>query len=153
MARNELMEDLPENIPELEETCPICILTKATKITRGPNTDVSTPPPHGFMLQTDFSFFNVESIRGFTSTFVAICSDTSYPFGLPPIIKRPLLDILIFLVTTLRNQDKKVAFIRVDEDGELVRCSEFIKTCHNMNIMVQNIGGNASFLNDKKCNS
>ena len=101
------------------------------------------------MLQMDFAFFNVESIRGFTSTFVAICSATSYPFGFPSRSKRPPLDILKFLVTTLRNQDKKVAFIRVDEDGALARSSEFMRTCHNMNIIVQTTGGDASSLNGK----
>ena len=71
MAKNGLMEGLPENLPELEEPCPICLLNKATKIPRGPTTDVSKFAS-GFMLQMDFSFFNVESIHGFTSTFVDI---------------------------------------------------------------------------------
>ena len=146
MARKGLMEGLPENFPEFEEPCPIYILTKATKIPRGPTTDVSKFAP-GFMLQMDFSFFNVESIRGFTSSFVAICSSTSYLFGLPSRSKRPPLDILKCLVTTLRDQDKKVAFIRVDEDGALERSSEFMRTCHNMIIMFQTIGGDASSLN------
>ena len=97
----------------------------------------------------DFAFFNVESIRGFTSTFVAICSATSYPFGFPSRSKRPPLDILRFLVTTLRNKDKKVAFIRVDEYGALARSSEFIKTCHNMIIIVHTTGGDAFSLNVK----
>ena len=35
MARKLLMEGLPENIPDLEENCPIFLFTKATKITRG----------------------------------------------------------------------------------------------------------------------
>ena len=48
------MEGLPENLPELEEPCPICLLTKATKISRGPTTDVSKFAP-GFMLQMDSS--------------------------------------------------------------------------------------------------
>ena len=96
------------------------MMTKATKIPRGSTTDVSKISP-GFMLQMDFSFFNVESIRGFTSTFVAICSATSYLFGFPSRSKRPPLGILKFLVTTLINQDKKVALIRVDEDGALAR--------------------------------
>ena len=95
------------------------------------------------------AFINVESIRGFTSTFVAICSANSYPFVFPSRSKRPPLDILKFLVTTLRNKDKKVAFIRVDEDGALSRSSEFMKTCHNMNIIVQTTGGDASSLNGK----
>ena len=36
-----LTEGLPENIPILEEPCPIFILTKAIRIPRGPTTDVS----------------------------------------------------------------------------------------------------------------
>ena len=105
--------------------------------------------PHGFMLQMYFAFFNIESIRGFTSTFVAICSATSYPFGFYYKSKRPPLDILKLLVTTLRNQDKKVAFIRVVEYGALIRYSESMKTCHNMNIIVQNTSGYASSINGK----
>ena len=35
------------------------------------------------------------------------------------------------------NQDKKVAFIPVDEDGALEISPEFMKTCHNINIIVQ----------------
>ena len=80
---------------------------------------------------------------------MAICSATSYPFGFPFRSKSPPLDILKFLVTTLRNQDKKVSFIRVDEDGALEKYSEFMKTCHNMNIIVQTTGGYASSLNGK----
>ena len=69
------MEFLPENLPELEEPCPIYILIKATKIPRGTTTDVSKISL-GLMLQMDFAFFNVESISEFTSTFVAIFSAT-----------------------------------------------------------------------------
>ena len=97
----------------------------------------------------DFSFFNVESIGGFNSTFVDICSTTSHPFGFPSIIKCPPLDILKFLVNKLRNKDKKVAFILFDEYGALSRSSEFIKTCHNMNILVQTTGEYAYELNSK----
>ena len=96
-----------------------------------------------------FAFFNVESTRGFTSTFVALCSANSHPFGFPSRSKRPPLDTLKFLVTKLRNQDKKVSFIRVDEDGELARSSEFMKKFHNMNIIVQTICGYSSSINDK----
>ena len=97
----------------------------------------------------DFAFSNAEIIRGFNSTCVAIYSATSYSFGFPSRIKRPPLDILKFLVTTLINQDKKVAFIRLDEYGALARSSEFIRTCHNMNIIVQTTGGYSSSLNGK----
>ena len=112
------MEGPLENLPELEQPCPIYLLTKETKMPRGPTTYVSNFPP-GFMLHMDFSFFNVESIRGFTSTFVTICSAIFYPFGFLYRSKRPPLDVLKCFVTTLRNQDKKVAFIRVYEYGAL----------------------------------
>ena len=101
------------------------------------------------MLHVDFSFFDFESIRGFTSTFVAICPATSYPFGFPPRSKFAPLDILKFLVTTSRNDEKKVAFIQVDEYGLLERSSKLMKTCNNMNTIVKNTGGDASSLNSK----
>ena len=70
------MEGIPENLTGLEEPCPIFLLTKATKIPKDPTTDVSNFAP-GFTLQMDSAFFNVEIIRGFTSTFVSVCSYTS----------------------------------------------------------------------------
>ena len=63
--------------------------------------------------------------------------------------KRPPLDILKFIVTTLRNQDKKVSFIKFYSDGALARSSEFMKTCHNMNIIVQTTCGDSSSINGK----
>ena len=94
-------------------------MTKAIKISIGTTINVSKISP-GFMLQIYFACFDVGSIRGLTSTFVAICSSTSYPFVFPSRIKPLSIDTLKLLVTTLRNQDKKVAFIRVDEYGAKV---------------------------------
>ena len=74
---------------------------------------------------------------------------SSYPFGFTSRSKRPPLDILKFIITTLRNQDKKFAFIRVDKYGDIARYYESMNTCHNMNIIVQNTGGYTSSLNGK----
>ena len=145
------MEDIPENLPELEDPFPICLLTNAAKISRGKTIDVSKFAT-GFILQIDFAFFNAESIREFTSTFESICSDTLCPFVFPSRSKRPPLDILKFIVATLRNQYKKFSFIKVDENGALSRSSEFMKTSHNMNIIVQTTGEYASSLNGKSEN-
>ena len=76
------MNSLPTDITDLEEPLPIFLLNKSTKIPIGPNIDVSIFSPR-FMLQIDSSFFHVEIIHVFTSTFVAICSATSYPFVFP----------------------------------------------------------------------
>ena len=101
------------------------------------------------MLKLDFAFSNVESICVFTSIFVAIRSATSYNFEFTSRIKRPLLEIFKLIVTTFRNQDKKVVFVRVYEYGELARSSEFMNICHNMNIIVQTTCGDACYFNGK----
>ena len=80
---------------------------------------------------------------------MAVLSATSSPFGFPYRSKRPPIDILKFLVTTLRNQDKKFTFIRVNKDGNLERSSKFMQTCHNMNIIVNTTCVDAYFLNVK----
>ena len=102
MAIKVLTEVPPTNLTELEEPRPICLMKKATKIPRGPTTDVLKFSP-GFMLHIDFVFFNVESILGFTSTFVDLCSSTSYPFGFTSRSKRLPIEILKLIVTTLSN--------------------------------------------------
>ena len=77
------------------------------------------PPPlighAGARVYTSIGFFlfNLESINVFTLNYVAIYSDTSYPFGFTYKIKLTPFDIFKFIFTTLRNQDKKVAFIKV----------------------------------------
>ena len=148
MARKLLMEGLPKNLPDLEEPCPICILTKSTKIIRGTTTDISKFATV-FMLQMYYDFFNIECIRGLTSNVVATCSSHSYPFGFPSRNKPPPLNIMNFFVTTLINQYNKVSFIRVDEDGALERSSEFMNICHDMNITVQTTGVDTYCLNGK----
>ena len=94
-------------------------------------------------------FSILKASMDFTQFFVATCFATSHPFGFTYRSKRPTLDIIKLLVTALRNQDNKVSFIRVDEDGALVSFSELMKTCHNMTIIVHTTGGDASSLNGK----
>ena len=141
-------EESSKNIPYLKEPWPIFIITKSNKISIGPIIDVSNFAP-GIILEMDFAFFNVKIIRIFTSTFVTICSATSYPFGLLPRSKHLTLDIPNLLATLLNNHDKKTAFIWLDVDGPLVIYSEFIWTCCNMNIIVQITGDNTYSLNGK----
>ena len=148
MAKKGLWKGLPENLPELEESFRIYLLNKETKIPWYPTPDVSKYSP-GFMLKMDFVSFNVESIRGFTSIVLDICSATSYLFGFTSRIKCPPLEILQFLVTKLKNQDNKVALIRAYEYGALARSSEFMNTYHNTNIIVHTTYVDASSINGK----
>ena len=107
-----------------------------------------TPPPW-FHASYVSCVFNVEIIHGFTSNFVDICSATLHPFRFPTRSKQLPLDILKFLVTTLRDNDKKVEFVLVDEDRPILRSSEFIRTYHKMNIIVQTKRVYASSINGK----
>ena len=137
------MEGLPENLPKMEEPRPICLLTNATNTPRGLTTDfLNLPLGSCFRLILRFSLLKA-------SVVVDICFATSYHFGFSSINKCPPLDKLKYVVTTLRNQDNKLAFIQVDKDEELARSSEFMKTCHRINIIVQTVGVDASSLNGK----
>ena len=70
-------------------------------VSRSPNyfstPDTSFILEMGFMIKLGFFFFDDER------TFVAICSDTSYPFGFTSIIKLTPIDILKLPVTALWN--------------------------------------------------
>ena len=109
----------------------------------------SMPRIPGITLEIDFRSFNVKIICGFTSILVAMYSATSYPFCFPYRRKRPPIEIFKLLVTTLSNQDKKVALIWVEEYEALAIYSELMKTWNNMNIIVQTTGADASSLNGK----
>ena len=149
MERKRLLEGIPKHIPDLKNPCPVCLLTKATKINRGLTIDVSKNFP-GFMLQIDLAFFNAEIIHGVTSTVVAISSANSYPFGFPSKSKHSPLDILKFPITTLINKDNKFTFIRVDEDGAMSIYFEFMEIYNNMNIVAQTTGVDAFSINGKQ---
>ena len=62
----------------------------------------------------------------------------------------PPLDIFKFLFNELRNPDKKVLFIIVDEDESLARSSEFMKTCNNMGSIVQTTAGDVYYIKGLK---
>ena len=78
-----------------------------------------------------------------------ICYATLYPFGFSSRIKHSPLDILKIIFTTLSNNDKKVEFVQVDEDGVLTRSFEFMNTCHNMNMIVKTTGEDAYSIDGK----
>ena len=57
------------------------------------------------------------------------------PYGSPAELR---IDCLVVFLTScaMEQEDNKVAFIRVDEDGALARSSEFMNTYHNTKIIV-----------------
>lgn len=109
-------------------------------------TDYSLYCPGSFIF-LDFSFYNVVSIRGFSSVIDIICASTRYSFSFPTRPKRVPLDILKWLFAILNKENKTVRIIRVDEDGALARSREFCKLVQLQNISLQTTGGYMSSLN------
>ena len=112
----------------------------------GPTIDIQKFYPD-LMIRMYFALFIVERIYVFTSTFMALCSATSYQFSFTPRSKIPPLDILKLLVATLREKDKKCPFIRVYKHGALAISSKLMQAYHNMNTIVQETVGDESSLN------
>ena len=147
MAHNNSLQHLPRNLKILECPCPICLKCKLPKLPRNPTVSTHHLEP-GQMLQMDFAFMNTESIRGFTSYLSCDCVSSKYSYRFCTRRKRAPVDIIRWIIITLRSQGKKVNFIRFDEGRELARSYEI----NNMlvtefQVVMQTTGGYASHLN------
>ena len=123
--------------------CWICNLTKPTRLPRGNLIDKSNQPPF-FRTCWDFQFFNVTSIRGFTSALTVVCESTSYPFAIPCRSRAPPADIFRYVIRTIRSLGYAPIFIRVDRDGALAQSAEFCMVVTSENCILETTGGGNS---------
>ena len=131
----------------LNRRCPICDAAGATKLPRGPPVD-TTELPVGMLFHLDFTFFNVESIRGFSSVLVIVEATTRYLWFFPCRHKSAPIDLCLFFFGHLRRQGLPVCDIRTDEDGALIGNTEFCSTMYkSLGIVMQSTGGGASTIN------
>ena len=148
MKNANLMDGLPTKIIDFHDSyrCPICALTKATRLpTHKHATRINHLP--GDCLAMDFSFWNVKSIRGFTSLLSVVCITTRFSFAFPSRNKRPPLATIRWLIIILRKQGFKVIYIQTDEGGELGRSTEFLKLLTSLNCTYFGTGKSGSALN------
>lgn len=126
MKNLNLMTGMPTKIPNFHYSydCPICLLSKATKVPRTPY-QYKEHYISGEFFCLDFSFWNVISIRGFTSSLSAICMKTRYSFVFPTRNKRPPLATITWFIQTLHRQGYPVLYIQIDKGGELGRSTDF----------------------------
>ena len=151
LIKSDLLKDLPPSLKEISNfdcTCWVCNLRKATKLPRGKIVDCSTLAPFQ-RLHVYFSFFSVVSIRGFTSALDVTCASTSYPFGFPTESKSPPIEILRWLIGTLRSMGHVVNLIRVDEGGELANSSSFAEFVFKSDCVLESTGAGNSTNNGK----
>ena len=151
IIKNNLLSDIPGNLKDIagfDCTCWICQLRKAVRVPRGKLTDNTNLAPFQ-CLHVDFSFFNIRSIRGFTCGLDVACASTSYPFAFPTKSKSPPIDILRWLLNSLRSLGHVINFIRVDEGGELANSTVFSEFVFKNNCILQTTGGGNSTNNGK----
>ena len=151
LIKNDLLHDISPDLKDISTfdcTCWVCNLRKATKLPRGKLVD-PTPLAPFQRLHVDFSFFSVVSIRGFTTALDVACASTSYPFGFPTKSKSPPIEILRWLIGTLRSMGYVVNFIRVDEGGELANSSSFAEFIFKSDCIMESTGAGNSTNNGK----
>lgn len=147
MVKHESLTHMPTSVADLDHPCPICIRCKLPKLRRNPSQSTAHLKP-GEMLQMDFSFFNKQSIRGFTSYLSCLCVATKYSFKFCTRYKRAPVDIIKWIIQTINNQGHQVKYVRFDEGGELARSHEINSMLvEEFQIIMQTTGGYASHLN------
>lgn len=148
MKKENIMRGLPSNITTFhnEYSCPICLLTKSTKINRNKIIVSKIQHKRGEKFSMDFSFWNKQSIRGFTSLLTVICVHTRFSFAFPTHHKRPPLATIAWLINILRKQGFPVTYIQTDEGGELGRSGDFLKLLTSLNCIFLGTGHSGSSL-------
>jgi hypothetical protein len=129
-------------------SCDLCNRYKVKRRSRGHHITSSSLQPF-IRLHMDFNIYNITSIRGFVATFDAVCCSTSYNFSFPTRSKAPPLEIVRWLISTIRNMGFQVVFIRVDEDRALARSAEFCSLIVDLNCVLETTGGYNSENNGK----
>ncbi len=149
MCRNQTLLGLPKRpFPSRSCPCPICITTKFTNTPKVKQT-LCPSTVKGELLHIDFSFWNVTSVRGFSSLLSIIDGSTRMLWNFPTASKRVPLTILEFFFGALTKENISILGIRVDEDGALANNTEFSNFLLARSIPLESTGGYASYLNGK----
>ena len=139
---------MPTKIHPFHDTykCAMYLLINTTKVPRTMYEHKDHYKPGEFFC-LDYSFWNVISIRGFSSILSAICIKTRYSFTFPTQNKCPPLATIMWFIKTLCCQGYPVLYIQTDEGGELGRSTDFLKLLTNNNCIYIGTGKSCSSLN------
>jgi hypothetical protein len=146
MCRQQSILGLPKRA-FLARSCP-CIICTTTKMTHPPKSKVSTYKltRQGQLIQIDISFWNVTSIRGFSSLLSVIDGKDRMLWMFPTANKRPPLELLEFVFTMLQREGITILCVHVDEDGALANSSEFAAFLTKHSITMETRGVMLPFL-------
>jgi hypothetical protein len=147
MINHGTMLDIPkgtiDGMKKFQCDCYQCMIHRTKLMNRGPGRNTNNLPPFT-ILHFDFQFFGTTSIRGFTSSLAIVCGSTSYPFNFPTRSKAPPIDILHYILRTIRSLGFNPIYVHMDEDGALARCAEFCQAIVNESCILRTTGGGNS---------
>ena len=120
MCHNQTLTGLSKNCPKKlnKVPCTMCYTAKTTTPTKGTTIDTNNIQP-GELIHMDFDFYNVISIRGFTSMITVVCAKTITIWVFHTASKRDPVHIIFFILTTLKNEQHPYKRVRVYEDGSM----------------------------------
>ncbi len=149
MCQHGSLLGLPKKpFPTTTTICPVCIKAKFSHPPKGRTLDTSTLP-RGALLHIDFAFWDVTSLRGFTSMLCIIDAQTRMLWVFCTASKGPPIHIIDYLLDMLLKDNCQPSTIRVDEEGSLARCTDFTKFLIQRRLTLETTGGHSSFLNGK----
>jgi hypothetical protein len=149
MCRKNSLLGLPTHpFPPATTPCPICIRAKFHHPPKG-TTLPTSHLTHGEYLHMDFAFWNIPSLRGFTSMLVIIDASTRMLWLFCTASKTPPMQIIQYFFDILAREECSPKIIRVDEDGALARSTDFTDYLIKLRITLDATGGYSSFLNGK----
>ncbi len=90
-----LPKDHPRKLAPLPGLCPVCQISGATKVYRGPCVDTMELPV-GMRWRIDFMFFNTHSVSGFIASLTIVEATSWILFEFPCCNKQPPIDIMDF---------------------------------------------------------
>ena len=120
MCRHQNLDGLPKHFPKKIHKAPfkICYKSRMTTINKGTTVETSNLQP-GELVYMEFVFYNVTSIRGFTSILTVICEKTIMLWSFPTESKLSPVCTIHFIITTLNNEQCPCKCIRFYECGAL----------------------------------
>ena len=100
------------------------------------------------LIHMDFDFYNVTSIRGFTSMLPVVFANTRMLWLLPTESKLAPVRIISFILTTLNNEQHIWKRVRVDEYFALEKSTDTTNLIvDDFKISMETTGGDASWIN------
>ena len=120
MCHHQTLDGLPKHCTNKinKAPCIICYTAKITTFSKGTTVDNINFQPEEIVYM-NFVFYNVTSIRGFTSMLNVVYKNTRMIWLFTNVSKWSTIRNINSILTTLKNEQQPWKLVRVNEDGAL----------------------------------